>query len=370
MKLLKPAKATQEDMAVFHNQDYINFLRDLDRDGLLQNPTELKRFGIGGDSPAFDGVFDFSSIYTGASLASAIELNRMDSDIVINWAGGLHHAMKGRAAGFCYINDIVIAIIELLKHNERVLYVDIDVHHGDGVEKAFYNTDRVFTMSFHKWGDKFFPETGNFNDIGAVGTPGQGFALNVPLDDGIDDDTFVPLFKRLVDNVYGRYRPTAIVLQCGADSLGGDTVGLFNLTTRGHGECVAHVKNKNIPLMLLGGGGYSLNNVALCWTQETAVACDRELPKTLPFHNYFKDYTSTGYSSHTEAVPGMPNKNTRAFLHILENKLNERISFIKAPPSVQFQDIPSEAMIVEKEQDDANVENRSPNKNSMTYAIK
>ena len=93
-------------------------------------------------------------------MASAVKLNKQAADIAINWAGGLHHAKKSEASGFCYVNDIVLAILELLKYHQRVLYIDIDIHHGDGVEEAFYTTDRVMTASFHKYGE-YFPGTGD-----------------------------------------------------------------------------------------------------------------------------------------------------------------------------------------------------------------
>jgi len=113
-------------------------------------------------------------------------------DVAVNWAGGLHHAKKSEASGFCYVNDIVLAILELLKHHQRVLYIDIDIHHGDGVEEAFYTTDRVMTVSFHKYGE-YFPGTGDLKDIGA--NKGKYYSLNFPLRDGMDDDSFIQLFQ-------------------------------------------------------------------------------------------------------------------------------------------------------------------------------
>jgi histone deacetylase 1/2 len=97
------------------------------------------------------------------SSGGAVRLNEKSSDVVINWAGGLHHAKKSEASGFCYVNDCVLAILELLKQHQRVLYIDIDIHHGDGVEEAFYTTNRVMTASFHKFGE-YFPGTGDVND--------------------------------------------------------------------------------------------------------------------------------------------------------------------------------------------------------------
>lgn len=190
---------------------------------------DLAKYTLGGDCPVFHGLYNFCTYSAGASVDAARALNGRVSDIAINWSGGLHHAKKGGASGFCYINDIVLAILELLRFHPRVLYIDIDVHHGDGVEQAFWSNDRVMTLSFHKY-DKanFFPGTGALDSYGPKPSwkPGSHFSLNVPLKDGIGDQDYVWLFKQVVDPTVAAYQPTAIVLQCGADSLGGST-GLF-----------------------------------------------------------------------------------------------------------------------------------------------
>ena len=132
---------------MFHTPDYIDFLQKVSVDTQKSNADSLRRFNVGEDCPVFDGLYDFCSIYTGASLQAAVKLNTQSCDIAVNWAGGLHHAKKFEASGFCYVNDIVIGILELLKRHNRVLYIDIDIHHGDGVEEAFYDTDRVRSNS-------------------------------------------------------------------------------------------------------------------------------------------------------------------------------------------------------------------------------
>jgi histone deacetylase 1/2 len=167
---------------------------------------------VGDDNPAFDGVFEFCSISAGgtigtrltvhlpttdkftlpSSLAAAKRITSGAADISINWAGGLHHAKKREASGFCYINDIVLGILELLRTYPRVLYIDIDCHHGDGVEEAFYTTDRVMTCSFHKFGE-YFPGTGTQEDRGRG--KGMGYAINVPLKDGLNDDSFRSIYE-------------------------------------------------------------------------------------------------------------------------------------------------------------------------------
>lgn len=229
----------------------------------------MAKFNIGDDCPIFDGIWDYCTLYAGASLDAAKKLINGQSDIAINWSGGLHHAKKSEASGFCYINDIVLAILQLLRVHPRVLYVDIDVHHGDGVEQAFFSTDRVMTLSFHKYDkDNFFPGTGNWDDVG--GGPGKHYALNVPLKDGIDDDSYIRLFKSIVEPVINNYQPTSVVLQCGADSLGCDRLGCFNLNIKAHGACVEFVKSFGLPLLVLGGGGYTPRNVSRLWAYETS----------------------------------------------------------------------------------------------------
>jgi len=148
---------------------------------------------------------------------------------------------------------------------QRVLYVDIDVHHGDGVEEAFFTTNRVMTVSFHKYGD-FFPGTGHITDVGAA--EGKHYALNVPLSDGIDDATFRDLFQCIMKKVMEVYQPDVVVLQCGADSLAGDRLGCFNLSVKGHADCLRFLRSYNVPMMVLGGGGYTIRNVARCWCYE------------------------------------------------------------------------------------------------------
>lgn len=181
--------------------------------------------------------------------------------------------------------DIVLAILELLRFHQRVLYIDIDVHHGDGVEEAFYTTDRVMTVSFHKFGD-FFPGTGDLRDIG-VGR-GKHHAVNVPLRDGIDDFSYQSIFEPIISNVVERYRPSAVVMQCGPDSLSGDRLGCFNLSMRGHARCVQYIKGFHLPTLFLGGGGYTMRNVARTWAYETAVLVGESLSSVLPFNDYYE----------------------------------------------------------------------------------
>jgi histone deacetylase 1/2 len=162
------------------------------------NEPVIKDFrdGESSDCPTFPGLFTFCQLSTGASLDAAHLLLNREADICINYSGGLHHAKKKEASGFCYVNDIVLCILELLRGFARVLYIDIDVHHGDGVEEAFFLTNRVMTLSFHQFGDDFYPGSGNIDSLGEG--LGRYYALNVPLKVGMNDECFVQLFKSVV----------------------------------------------------------------------------------------------------------------------------------------------------------------------------
>ena len=164
----------------------------------------------------------------------------------------------------------MIAILELLQVYPRVLYLDIDVHHGDGVEEAFYLTNRVMTVSFHQYGDEFFPGTGNIDEIGDY--EGKNYSLNIPLKPNISDDSFYELFKDVMQGVMAKYRPHALVIQLGADSLCHDKLGQFNLSLKGHGNCLKYMLGYGLPTIMLGGGGYTIENVSRCWAYETGIA--------------------------------------------------------------------------------------------------
>jgi histone deacetylase 1/2 len=233
--------------------------------------------------------------------------------------------------------DIVVAIVELLKVHARVLYIDIDVHHGDGVEEAFYTTDRVMTFSLHKYGD-FFPGTGHISDVGAK--EGEGYSVNAPLNNGITDETyFVDLFQPLMAKIMEVFQPGAIVLQCGADSLAGDRLGCFNVTLKGHGRCVEYVKSFGVPLLVLGGGGYTIRNVARCWAYETAVLLDQpDISNDIPFNDYY-EYYAPDYHLHLTHEP-MENLNDRAMLESVRVELLQQLQDLQGAPSVAMHQVP------------------------------
>ena len=245
-----PEFVSKIDFTNFHSDEYINFLMTVSPENMNQMTEQLLYYSIGEDCPVFEGLGDFCRISGTGSLLGAHYINEGWSKTSINWSGGLHHAKRSEAVGFCYLNDCVLAILELLTRHQRVLYIDIDVHHGDGVEEAFFCTDRVMTCSFHKFGD-YFPGTGSINDVGYG--KGKYYAVNCPCYEGMDDISFEYVFKKTIDNIVEKFKPEAIVLQGGTDSLSGDRLGCFNLSIKGHSIGVRHVKTLGIPFMMLGG---------------------------------------------------------------------------------------------------------------------
>jgi len=329
MHIYRPHKAVFEDMTKYHSDDYVKFLRTIQPENQSEHTKQMTRFNVGEDCPVFDGLYEFCQLSSGGSIAGAAKLNSGTTEIAINWAGGLHHAKKSEASGFCYINDIVLGILELLKRHERVVYIDIDIHHGDGVEEAFYCTNRVMTVSFHKYGE-YFPGTGDIEDVGA--DEGKHYAVNFPLRDGIDDENYLGIFKPIMQHVMDWFNPGAIVLQCGADSLAGDRLGCFNLSLQGHAGCVEFMKSFNKPLLILGGGGYTIRNVARCWTYETSVALDSPVDDELPYNDYFEYF---GPDFRLQISPtNMDNLNTPEYLQKCLEQLIENLRHMQHAPSV------------------------------------
>ncbi|CAJ2500968.1 Uu.00g038210.m01.CDS01 [Anthostomella pinea] len=344
--------ATYEELTSFHTDDYIDHLatvapqpQPLD----VENNNPDLRFNLGGsDCPLFEGLYNYCSMSAGASFDAARKICSNQSDIAIAWGGGLHHAKKAEASGFCYINDIVIAILQLLRIHARVLYIDIDVHHGDGVEEAFFSTDRVMTVSFHKYDPQyFFPGTGALEDNGPKSehNPGAHHAINVPLNDGITDEQYSKLFESVISKVIEKFRPGAIALQCGADSLAGDRLGRFNLLVEGHASCVEFCKKLNIPLVIFGGGGYTPRNVARAWAYETAVAIGqhKNIPTQIPIHTVWRDrFKNESLLPTIHQILGEPrqNRNTQKRLTEIVQHVTEQLRFVNAAPSVQMSVIP------------------------------
>ncbi|KAH9454715.1 hypothetical protein Pst134EB_014780 [Puccinia striiformis f. sp. tritici] len=357
MEIFRAKPATRKEMAQFHTDDYVDFLSKVTPDNMEEFSKEQTKFNLGDDCPVFDGLFEYCSISAGGSMGKATSkgaarLSRDKCDIAVNWAGGLHHAKKAEANGFCYVNDIVLGILELLRYHKRVLYVDIDVHHGDGVEEAFYTTDRVMTCSFHKYGE-FFPGTGELRDTGHG--KGKHYAVNFPLRDGITDEAYKNIFEPVIMKIMETYQPSAIVLQCGGDSLSGDRLGSFNVSMRGHANCVQFIKSLGLPLLLLGGGGYTIRNVSRTWAYETGLAAGQELCPDIPMNEYYEYF---GPTYRLDVPPSnMEDMNVVKYLEKTKIQIFENLRHTIPVPSVGLQAIPRmlhDEMDVDDDLDDPN----------------
>ncbi|MBI5344059.1 MAG: acetoin utilization protein AcuC [Deltaproteobacteria bacterium] len=276
--IVEARRAVEAEISLFHTPEYVRVLKEADT-GII--PVAGAPHGLGfGDNPVFHGVYEWSTWCAGASLQAARLVASGKADIAFNISGGLHHAMPNRASGFCYLNDPAIAIRYLVGLGKRVAYVDIDAHHGDGVEYAFYDSDRVLTISLHEGGQWLFPGTGLVTDTGIK--DGAGFSVNLPLPPGTCDEVFVNAFNEVVPPFIDAFRPDILVTQLGVDTFETDPITHLNLTTNGFEEMVKRFKDFNIPWVALGGGGYDLSNVARAWTLAWAIMNGAEAPGEIP----------------------------------------------------------------------------------------
>lgn len=277
-------KADGEEIAYFHTPKYIEIIR---RANLWSDSWELYQYGLGpGDNPLFEGMYEWSALVVGATLRCAKLIEEGRCNIAFNISGGLHHALPERASGFCYFNDPAVAIKYLISKGFRVAYVDIDAHHGDGVQAAFYDTDKVLTISIHQDGQTLFPGTGYGSEIGEG--PGAGYSVNVPLAPGSDDEIFYYAFEEVVPPLLKAFRPDITVTQLGVDGFRTDPLSSLNFTTNGFKSAVRRIKDItseiNSKWLALGGGGYNLSNVprawAIAWDIMIGVGPPDELPSS------------------------------------------------------------------------------------------
>jgi acetoin utilization protein AcuC len=275
--LIESSPATESQILEFHTGDYVEALKQASCGETQWNFTH----GIGpGDNPVFPGMWEWSLLSTGASLQGAQRVAEGKARIAFNIAGGLHHAGASRASGFCYVNDAVLAILHFVNQGKRVMYLDIDAHHGDGVQWAFYEDPRVLTVSFHQDGRTLFPGTGNVAETGKG--EGAGYAVNVPMLPGTDDHVFWKGFKSVVPHLMEAFRPDVVVSQLGVDSFLDDPLASLELTTHGFIKAIAYLTEEAPAWVALGGGGYNPANVARAWTLAWATMNRVELPNELP----------------------------------------------------------------------------------------
>ena len=276
--VLGPEPAAEADIAKFHSREYLDVLK---RANTGSEPPDGAVYGLGlGDNPVFRGLWESAQLVAAGSLLAADVVARGDVARAFHFAGGLHHAMPDRASGFCYVNDAVLAILRLREHGLRVVYVDIDAHHGDGVQYAFYGDPSVMTISVHERGERLFPGTGFVREMGEG--EGVGFSVNLPLEAYTDTAVYLPAFEAVVPPLVERFKPDVVVAQLGVDTHRTDPLTHLALDVQGFARALQRILPMAPKILALGGGGYDLRNVARMWTVAWAVLNGVELPGTLP----------------------------------------------------------------------------------------
>jgi acetoin utilization protein AcuC len=278
----EPREATREEIARYHGDDYIDVVRTISSGGIALNMHE---FGIGpGDNPPRRGMYESSALVAGGTLVAAELAQSGRVAAAFAPAGGVHHhAMANRASGFGVFNDAVIAIEGMAAQGLRVAYVDIDCHHGDGVQAAFYGTDRVLTISIHESGQWLFPGSGFVGETGEG--EGEGYSVNIPLAPYTQDALWHRAFDELIPPLVRAYRPDVVFAQLGIDTHFRDPLTHLQLTTQGFTEAVRklHALGQEAGVFVaVGGGGYDMGAVARAWTMAMAELAGFELPKRVP----------------------------------------------------------------------------------------
>lgn len=274
--VLAPRMGSRSEIELVHGAAYIDAITRIGAGGW--DPDDASRWGVGpGDNPPFTGMHDAGALVAGSAIVAADALWSGGFEHVWYPAGGLHHAMPNRASGFCIYDDPAISIKQLLASGaERVAYLDVDVHHGDGVQQIFYDDPRVLTISIHESGRFLFPGTGSVDELGtgdAVGT-----SVNVPLPPYTGDDAYLAVFERVVPPIVEAFKPTVLFTQLGCDTHASDPLAHLQLTTHGWRRLatlihqLAHTAAAG-RWIATGGGGYSVEVVPRGWANYFAEMC-------------------------------------------------------------------------------------------------
>ncbi len=285
-QFLEPRIASDEELRLIHDQDYIDKVRE------LSDPAVEKQYapgwGLGtGDNPVFPRMHEASATIVGGGLEAARKIIDGELDHAFNVGGGLHHAQRDRASGFCIYNDVAVAAAWLSrKRGARVLYLDFDAHHGDGVQNAFYGDSEVMTVSFHESGMYLFPGTGFTSETGSGGA--RGFAVNLPLAPGSTDDILLEAYDSLVPALARAFKPDIIITQNGCDGHWSDPLTHLGFTLKGFAELAGRLHELVHEVsggrwLASGGGGYQAYTIVpRAWTRVAAEMAGAELPEPLP----------------------------------------------------------------------------------------
>ena len=256
-----PVPAGRDVLETFHTCEYLDAMIAAESGHL---DVDALYMGIGTpDCPAFKGMYEFARLAVGATLTGARLILDHDVRVAFNPSGGFHHAGPERASGFCYVNDSALACLALAEAGRRVVYLDVDAHHGDGVQNAVYDRNDVMTISMHENGHTLFPGTGFEDEIGHG--HGLGCAVNLPMPPQTYDEAYLKAFREVAVPLIGAFDPDVIVIELGMDSLAGDPLTHLALTNLAYVDIIERVMRFDKPVLAVGGGGYNVDNTARAW---------------------------------------------------------------------------------------------------------
>ena len=280
---VEPPPATRDDVRRVHSEQFVGKV-EAASDG--KSPPQARSFGLDtGDVPVFENMDVATRGLVGGTLHGARLIAEGDATRVLQLGGGLHHAREDRASGFCVYNDLSVAIDALRERDLRVAYVDVDVHHGDGVQFLHYEDPEVLTVSLHETGRALFPGTGHVEEIGTG--LGKGFSVNVPLAPYTESDSYLDAFERVVPYALQHFQPDVIVAQCGADAHFNDPLADLLLTTHAYEKIFRRLlaladDHSNGRILCSLGGGYRLDSVSRIWAMLALLIQGHDLPETPP----------------------------------------------------------------------------------------
>jgi len=260
-KEISPKPATRLELESFHSARYLDELERAAKGKLTKEGSDMG-FGTP-DCPIFSDMYKYASLACGATLTGAELILSGEAHIAFNPSGGFHHAKAEKASGFCCLNDVVLGCLRLTEKGKRVLYLDVDAHHCDGVQDAFYTRNDVMVISLHESGKTLFPWTGFENEIGEG--PGLGFNVNVPLPVGIFDEAYMTVFYKVVLPLIKAYKPDVMVIELGMDALAGDPLVHLGLTNNPYVEIIIELLSFHKPILATGGGGYDIEKTVRGW---------------------------------------------------------------------------------------------------------
>ena len=278
-----PEPVTPEMLFTIHDEDYVKTIEALSNG---ESKTEAEKYGLGTiDNPVALGMAEGARYHTGGTLLGAKLLLKEKAKRILQLGGGFHHAHKNLAAGFCIYNDLALAIKEMTDNKWHVAYIDIDVHHADGVQEIFYTNDKVMTISLHESGEFLFPGTGWIHELGQG--MGKALKLNLPLDPFTEGKSFVEVIDGIVEPALNWYKPDALVVMAGADAHFSDPLADLMLTTLDYERIFRKIlgyadKYSQGRIMFTLGGGYSITATPRIWTLLYFIIKDLELPEKLP----------------------------------------------------------------------------------------